>query len=136
MKKTKNFLLLLFIFLAACLPYLSCRYNPDKIYILSDAREDSLLAFAEEDHFSDDQWEQRGLIPSPREVENKMNASLQDAIVEIMEQDDLTENRVKGILVKRLKENLGNLDTEEREFITDVFFELAEVLKVDIKSEL
>ncbi|MDF2454078.1 MAG: hypothetical protein K0R51_71 [Cytophagaceae bacterium] len=131
MKKTTcQYLILLSLLLIAC------QTKPDRSYTLSEEMKDSLNIFLKTDHFSDQEWDQRGLIPSSQAVENEMNSALQDAVKEVLEQEqDLTENRVKQILIKQLKQKETRLDTEEREYLSDLFFELADILKVDIKTE-
>lgn len=125
--------------LALCflqLSLMSCQSKPGKPYTLSKEVKDSLYIFQKTDHFSDENWDERGLIPSPQAVEDEMNAALQEAIEEVVEQQhELTENKVKDILMKQLKQEEGRLDTEEREYLLDLFFELADILKVNIKTE-
>lgn len=100
---------------------------------------EKLVAFKNLHKFSDTAWEERGLIPSSRELSDDLNDNF-NAIV-----DNLISAIQKGKRGKQLspvlKTGLKNFskadyDTEEREFICDVFLRLARIIEIDFASDL
>ncbi|GAO45352.1 DUF4844 domain-containing protein [Flavihumibacter petaseus] len=95
---------------------------------------DQLTAFINREKFSDDKWYGRELNPSARELSSKLEqlfngcaSALIDAI-----NAKASDAQLKKILKTRLSYfNQRDYDTEEKEFICDVFFEIAQILKVD-----
>jgi hypothetical protein len=98
-----------------------------------------LLTFRSRDKFSDENWEVRGLIPSDPDLSNKMDLlfnQVADVLIEILNHDP-KEKQLKGILKSGLKKfNKTDYDTEEREFICDLFQELSDIVNIDIKADL
>lgn len=100
---------------------------------------EKLIAFKERDKFSTNAWNERGLNPSGTELCLQM-ADLFDFSV-----DELIRGINGGYSVRQLKSvlksSLGRFnrldyDTEEKEFICDLFQELALIVNVDFKGRL
>lgn len=100
---------------------------------------DSLNSFKSRIKFSSESWEQRGLNPSSVELCQKMEFlfnSICDEIVDSL-QTDIADKQLKELLkdgLKRFKRK--DYDTEEAEFICDLFLELGIIVEIDIKSDL
>ncbi len=100
---------------------------------------DKLLLFKQRDKFSQSAWNDRGLNPSSTELCTQLTQLF----------DLCTDNLVKAIngkysnrqLKSVLKSGLNNFksldyDTEEKEFICDLFHELASIVNVDFNENL
>ncbi len=100
---------------------------------------DKLRLFKQRDKFSQSAWNDRGLNPSSTELCNQLTRLF----------DLCADNLIKGIndkyssrqLKSVLKAGLSNLnkldyDTEEKEFICDLFHELAAIVNVDFNDNL
>ena len=100
---------------------------------------DKLKAFKLRDKFSVEKWEERGLNPSSYELCQNMTTVFNSTTDDLM---DLINNgrantELKSILRSGLKRfNKKDFDTEEKEFICDLFLELGDIIEVDINSEL
>jgi hypothetical protein len=98
-----------------------------------------LLAFRSRNKFSDKNWEARGLNPSDPDLSKKMNLlfnQIADALTDGLNHN-LKEKQLKTILKNGLKMfDKADYDTEEREFICDLFFELSDIVTIDIKADL
>jgi hypothetical protein len=130
----KNYFPIVVFFMVCILT--SCAQKLDKVYILTKEIEKQLVALRNKDKFSQEGWAQRGLIPSPPSVIFNMNNAIHTAIDKIIDsKEELTESKIKMIIRKELYK-VKMMDTEEREFIGDTFFELALILKIDCKEEL
>jgi len=131
MKKFFPFILLLLLMsLKACSPSL------EKPYVLSKETEEQLLTFKNKDKFSKQSWDQRGLMPSPPNVIFQMNNSIHNTVDQILSsKQTLTENNIKKIIRLEM-EKVKMLDTEEREFMGDVFFELSTILNINCQEEI
>jgi hypothetical protein len=100
---------------------------------------DQLAAFIHRDKFSDKVWNDRGLNPSAPEISSKLAELFNkcaDALVDAVRKN-ATDKQLKSIL----KSHLANFtkwdyDTEEREFICDLFFELAQIVEVDLADNV
>lgn len=96
----------------------------------------ALRAFISRDKFSDEAWNKRGLNPSAPEMSSFLGAFFNDCasnLIRKFESDTKT-----SILKLYLKSSLRSLnkydyDTEEKEFIFDLFMELAYITGVDIR---
>jgi hypothetical protein len=100
---------------------------------------EKLLTFKKRDKFSAQSWEDRGLNPSDdtlcETLEALFNSCANSLIETIKEQGSSKQLKVV------LNSNLSLLDkkqydTEEKEFICDLFIELAEIVNVDINDNL
>ena len=100
---------------------------------------DKLRAFTLRDKFSTEKWEERGLNPSSYELCQNLNTIFNSVVVELIGliNNGRADKELKSALKVNLKKiNKNEFDTEERDFICDLFFELGDILEVDIKSEL
>jgi hypothetical protein len=100
---------------------------------------DKLLLFKQRDKFSLSVWNDRGLNPSSVELCEQLtrlfNSSADNLIKAI--NNKCSEKQLKSVL----KSELGNFnkfgyDTEEKEFICDLFHELATIVNVDFNDGL
>jgi hypothetical protein len=99
---------------------------------------DRLSLFKHKDKFSLEIWERRGLIQSDKEMCDGLNSIFNKIIDELTDEIDKnqTTNKLKSILKNGLKSiNKANYDTEEKEFICDVFIELSGIVNIDIKAD-
>ena len=100
---------------------------------------DKLLLFRQRDKFSLSAWNDRGLNPSSVELceqLTKLFHSGADNLIKAIN-NKCSEKQLKSIL----KSELGNFnkfdyDTEEKEFICDLFHELATIVNVDFNDSL
>lgn len=89
--------------------------------------------------FADSEWEKRGLNPSNFELCENLERNFNSCLISLI---NLAEkNSSEKILKKELNNGLkrfekSNYDTEEKEFICDIFFEISKALHVDFKNEL
>lgn len=100
---------------------------------------EKLIDFKNHDKFSDEAWEERGLNPSDENICNQLNVIFDETTQELVE--NLNSGVESNALHETVKKNLNAIDhlgfdTEEREFICDLFFELAEIMSIDISSDL
>ena len=100
---------------------------------------EALKEFIERDKFSWDAWNARGLNPSDHELCEYLkkvfnyNAQL---LIEALQKNS-SNWKLKRILKSRLTLCRPiDYDTEEREFISDLFFELSAIIEVDIRHTL
>lgn len=106
---------------------------------INQNRISKLLAFKSKNKFSTDAWEQRGLNPSSDEICDELNSLFNQTADDLI--DALNNNLSNKQLLKILKSNLSlfrkqDYDTEEREFVCDVFFDLSEIVGIDFKDTL
>lgn len=95
---------------------------------------DQLTAFRQRNKFSEEAWNNRGLYPPGSELSatltdhfNRCADTLIDAVW-----NNASENQPKTILQSQLSSfNPQDYDTEEREFICELFFELSQILNID-----
>ncbi|MBO9701869.1 MAG: DUF4844 domain-containing protein [Sporocytophaga sp.] len=98
-----------------------------------------LKQFKSKDKFSNEEWDKRGLIPSDQVISNELNSMLNAAAEELIQllNNGSDNSKLKKALKSRLKHiNKSAFDTEEKEFIADYFYDLAEIVNVDFKDEL
>ena len=98
---------------------------------------DQLEAFKSKDKFPIENWDGRGLIPSPDDVREKMNKEVNDFILFIQNQlknnpTDLTNN----IQTYIDDWDSFDFDTEETEYIVDVMCEVMRMVDVDCNDLL
>lgn len=100
---------------------------------------DELFAFKERDKFSANAWDKRGLIPSDDELCKKLTVlfnSCTDNLINAVNQN-YTDKKLKAILKTELSHfNKFDYDTEEREFICDLFLELATIVNITFNDAL
>jgi hypothetical protein len=98
-----------------------------------------LTSLRQKDKFSDGEWEKRGLESSESELCNELNALFNDTLDDLIKavETDAQGRQLKAILFRHLAVfHKSAYDTEEREFITDLFFQLAKIVNVDFKHQL
>ncbi|MBW8687972.1 DUF4844 domain-containing protein [Chitinophaga rhizophila] len=99
----------------------------------------ALAGFRRKNKFSYSVFQERGLHPSDDELCSGLQALLNDCSDQLIVAVNSGVDEKK--LAKILKSNLSNIDaanydTEERELICDYFYELSQIVVVDIKSDL
>src|SRR5688572_13655802 len=100
---------------------------------------DLLTAFKLRDKFSDQAWNYRGLNPSSSEISSTLTRVFNLSADELIDavQHKASEKQLKSILKSQLsKFNKHDYDTDEKEFICDLFFELAQIVNIDFKDNL
>ena len=100
---------------------------------------DLLTAFKLRDKFSDQAWNNRGLNPSSSEISSNLTRLFNLSADELIEavQNNASEKQLKSLLKSQLsKFNKHDYDTEEKEFICELFFELAQIVNIDFKDNL
>jgi len=92
-----------------------------------------------QEKFTDEQWEERGLIPSSPEIVNAMtdltNKGLDALLADLRagkSDADIQNTWLKGLY----QFNAEDYDTEEREFIADIFYEIGTTLKIPMDKTL
>jgi Domain of unknown function (DUF4844) len=100
---------------------------------------DKLISFRQRDKFSTKNWNDRGLNPSSNELCQKLtqlfNLSANNLINAI--NTNSSSRQLKTVLKQQLfKFNKLDYDTEEKEFVCDLFQELATIINVDFKDNL
>lgn len=100
---------------------------------------EELIQFRDKEKFADSEWTKRGLNPSDSELCFKMEILLNNCVGSLITSTMGNNNQkiFKKLIKKGLKRfNKLDYDTEEREFICDYFFELSQIIDVDIRIEL
>jgi hypothetical protein len=100
---------------------------------------DKLLLFKQRDKFSQAVWNDRGLNPSSTELCNELtrlfDLCADDLIKAINE--EYSGRQLKSVLKTGLSNfNKLDYDTEEKEFICDLFHELATIVNIDFTGNL
>jgi Domain of unknown function (DUF4844) len=100
---------------------------------------DYLISFKQRDKFSLSAWNERGLNPSSEELCAHLTTVLNscaDNLIQAMKAHS-SAKQLKSILKTSLANlNRSDYDTEEREFIVDLFHELATIVNVDFNNNL
>lgn len=98
-----------------------------------------LLAFRERDKFSVTVWNNRGLNPSSDDVCFRLTTLFNDCanhLITAVEQQ-ANNKQLKAVLKDGLSQfNKQDYDTEERELICDTFYELAQLVNIDLTDTL
>jgi len=106
---------------------------------MSNSKLDRLQFLLEKKKFADSEWDNRGLIPSDSDLceymESRFNSCLSSLIILVKSDSSLK------ILNKELNKGLKSFerfkfDTEEREFICDIFYAISKEIEIDFKNEL
>jgi len=98
-----------------------------------------LTALRGKDKFSDGEWEKRGLESSASELCEQLNSLFNDVLDDLIKavEADASDRQLKGILSRHLSAFYRSAyDTEEREFIADLFYQLAKIVDVDFNHQL
>src|SRR5436190_9223605 len=95
---------------------------------------DQLTAFRNREKFSNQAWNNRGLYPPDSEISLTLAdlfKSCADTLIDAVEKNS-SEKVLKSVLESQLSNfNQLDYDTEEKEFICDLFFELSQILNID-----
>ena len=106
---------------------------------LEQNRIDQLTAFRQRDKFSDKAWNERGLNPSAPEISSKLTALFNqcaNALIDAVGKN-ASDKQLKSILKSHLSNfNKRHYDTEEKEFVCDLFYELAQIAKIDFADNV
>jgi hypothetical protein len=98
-----------------------------------------LHTFLKRDKFSAEAWDERGLNPSDSAICEKLAFlfnNTAEALIEAVNADK-SQRYIKETLKKSLKNFIrSDYDTEEREFVVDLFAELSFIVGVSIKDNL
>ena len=100
---------------------------------------EQLEIFKRRDKFSNEAWDERGLNSSSTEICENLALLFDQTSDELSLalQQGYEGRRLKKVLVGCLKMfKAADYDTEEREFICDLFFELSVIVGVDISKEV
>ena len=99
----------------------------------------TLIEFKERDKFSPQAWEERGLNPSSDDMCEFFISFFNwcaDQLIEMIKSQNSTK-QLNSLLKKALTSlDKSHYDTEEKEFICDLFHELASVVNVDFNDLL
>ncbi|SFD17598.1 protein of unknown function [Chitinophaga sp. CF118] len=98
-----------------------------------------LLALKRKDKFSAEEWERRGVNPSSSELCEQLTLLFNDALDALIKavENNASGRQLKSILSQHLSGfSKSDYDTEEREFITDLFYKLASILNIEFKHQL
>jgi hypothetical protein len=100
---------------------------------------DKLVDFKQRNKFSIQAWDERGLNPSNDEVGQQLTLffnSSSDKLISGIKSEKSTQ-QLKSILKSELSSlNKSDYDTEEKEFISDLFNELAKIIEIDFNDNL
>lgn len=100
---------------------------------------DLLLAFRERDKFAAPVWNNRGLNPSSDEVCFSLTTLFNECANHLITavEHQAKDKQLRAVLKDGLvKFNKQDYDTEERELICDTFYELAQLVDIDITDTL
>lgn len=106
---------------------------------MNDSKIEKLKYLLKKKKFADLEWEKRGLNPSSSELcdfmEERMDLCL-NSLLDLVENDSSENDLKKSLRLSLRSFNKSNFDTEEREFICDYFYEIAECVEIDFKNDL
>lgn len=100
---------------------------------------DQLTQFQQRDLFARSVWESRGLNPSSDNLSRELTTFFHACArqLEEIQTTGYTPKKARQILTSALSQlNSFDFDREEKEFIVDIFHELATIVGVDINSRL
>ncbi len=100
---------------------------------------DKLLLFKQRDKFSEQAWDDRGLNPSGADMCVELARLFDLCADELIKgvRSNYSNKQLKSVLKSGLKNfNKLDYDTEEKEFICDLFHELATIVNVDFNENL
>jgi hypothetical protein len=100
---------------------------------------DKLVAFKQKDKFSAKAWNDRGLHPSGSEFCQQLTGLFNSCVDNLIAavKANATGKQLKAVLKQALSTcNKPDYDTEEKEFIGDLFLELAAIIQIDFTSDL
>lgn len=100
---------------------------------------EKLEEFIKRDKFSEEAWNQRGLLPSSDEMSQELSAFFNATAQKLIK--NIEKNSASKTLQKTFNSQLATLekddfDTEENEFVCDLLYELASLVEVEISEDL
>lgn len=98
-----------------------------------------LISFQKVDKFSESAWEKRGLNPSSYEMCTYLQQFFNDCAAELINaiRSESSSRMLKSVLKNNLRRlNKFEYDTEEREFICDLFDQLQKIVNVEFSDNL
>ncbi|WP_181885265.1 DUF4844 domain-containing protein [Pontibacter diazotrophicus] len=99
----------------------------------------SLKALLKKYKFSNEEWEKRGLNPSSTELSIYLDSALNsclESLIHVIEKSS-SEKSIKRALKAGIQSiDKSALDTEEKEFVADYFYQISQTVGVDFKNEL
>lgn len=102
-------------------------------------RIDQLTAFRQRDKFSNEAWNNRGLYPPASEISatfSDLFNNCADKLIDAVRNDD-SDKQLEALLQSQLSTfRPEDYDTEEREFICELFFELSQLLNIEFGDKL
>jgi len=108
-------------------------------FIHSNTVIEQLNQFRLRDKFSPAAWEERGLMPSAFELCQKLTFffdTMADKLINGIKQE-YSQEELLAIFNSQLNSlKQADYDTEEREFICDLFFQLGSIIDIDIRDTL
>lgn len=100
---------------------------------------EKLKALRDKQKFTDPEWDERGLIPSPPDVIQRMTDltdDVLDALIEDLEAD-LEPQQIEETLIESLYQiDKTEFDTEEREYIIDTFYNIGMILDIPLDDAI
>jgi hypothetical protein len=98
-----------------------------------------LLDFKSSDKFSEKKWIERRINPSLSEVSQKLEKLFQESterLINAIQKDEPKEQLSLILEQGLLKFKAVEYDTEEREFISELFNELSIIVNIDFRQQL
>ena len=94
-----------------------------------------LLLFKTKDKFPVDDWDKRGLVPSPGEVRDKMNEEVNRFIDFVLSKPDEHTNAMTNEIQQYMDEwDKFGFDTEETYYIADILCEVMAMIEVNVND--
>jgi hypothetical protein len=100
---------------------------------------ETVRAFLQKDHFSDEAWRARGINPSDAAVSLKLTTLLNQSTDNFTAaiEANASPDKLKATLLKGLNTfSQDYFDTEEKEYICELFYELAQMANLNMSFEL
>ena len=103
-----------------------------------DTKIDPLLLLKNKRKFASDEWLKRGLNPSNHQICDLLESNIDICIDQLVDsiQENKSQRELKKVLSINLKKLGPDLDTEEKEFAADLYFQISKILDIDFKSQL
>lgn len=107
--------------------------------MIDQEKVDKLTKFKQRNKFSKRAWNDRGLNPSSGDICRNLTGVFNSCADKLIDgvNNQLSDEQIKHLLEKELTSlNKLDFDTEEREFICDLYYELASIVCIDISEVL
>ena len=106
---------------------------------MNELQINKLLDFESRDKFSEKKWIETGINPSLSEVSQKLEKLFQELterLINAIQKDEPKEQLSLILGQGLLKFKVVEYDTEEREFISELFNELSTIINIDFSQQL